>query len=199
MDRASGSARLYGGIRAIHRNRTAGMIPTSTWSGWLPTIQSLKTCLIQVQLPFAPIAPHGTPNRRSTTVGATVSGFLIGRPLFVSMSPPIRYGAQYHPFSDSHREILDPSAGKFIAEVASRNALFLTAIADITLLAMQKTVFRKTSTAVNVCNGQSFGIGESSLPWRIPPIQGDQFLLQFHISVSVGDADGANAAVKPAW
>jgi hypothetical protein len=94
--------------------------------------------LVQIQFRFTLIAFYNAPENFIAAFGTKIAGFFIFNPFLSTKLPPIRNGPQYNLFADGHGKIVNVLAGKFIALMTSRVALFLGALPYPALLAMHE-------------------------------------------------------------
>jgi hypothetical protein len=147
---------------------------------------------VQIHLGFAPVAAFGASEKMMPAVWANVAGFFILDILFRSHLPPVRYGAQHHPFSHRHGEAFDQAAWKISAFVTACVPFALGAIFDVTFPAIEERRLRQAPTAVYVFRGKIFSSRNFSL---VDPYQ-DFF--EFLVVIPCGFEDGANPTIQTA-
>jgi hypothetical protein len=154
--------------------------------------------LVQIQPRFTLIARHNAPENFIAAFGTIIAGFFILDPFFSPKLPPIRNGPQDNLFADSHGEIVNVPAGKFITLMTSRVALFLGALPDIALPAMHKQVIREAAAALDVCHGKLFTVGEGAFAINVSLVKIHQPFFEFFVVIPICDINGTDAAIKSA-
>jgi len=105
---------------------------------------------VQIQLGFALVALHRTPENFLAASWTDVAGFFVLSPFFRTEFSSIRDRAQNHLFADSHRKIFDVPAGEFVALMTAGVYFPYRAVSDLTLSAMHKPIIRQAHAAADV-------------------------------------------------
>jgi hypothetical protein len=85
---------------------------------------------------FTAVAFYYAPENPIAAFVTYIAGFFISNPFFCTKLSPIRHSSQNNLFANSHREIVNITAGEIRAFMAPSVALPYCAAPDLTLAAM---------------------------------------------------------------
>ena len=154
--------------------------------------------LIQIQLRVTLIAGDNTPKNCIATFRANIAGFFILNPFFSTHLPPIWNGPKNHFFPDGHGEIFDMLTGEIVTFMASGKAYSPGAVTDSTLAAVHEPVIREASAASDILRQECFTVGKAAFSLNFSLIQIGQPFLEFLIVITMGNINGAYAAIQAA-
>jgi hypothetical protein len=154
--------------------------------------------LVQIQHCFTLIAFYNAPENFIAAFGTIIAGFFILDPFLSTKLPPIRNGSQYNLFADVHGKIVNVPAGKFIALMTSRVALFLGALPDPALLAMHEQISRQATAALDIFHGKLFTVWENAFAVNFSLVNIHQPFLEVGIIITASDINRTDAAIKSA-